>query len=51
MATSEGVGLQVGSTALVLRIVLGPVKCVRYIRTYVAANLQRCIRPTVELVQ
>ena len=35
VATSEGVGLPVSSTVLVLLVVLGPVKCVRYIHTYV----------------
>ena len=38
MATSEGVGLLVSSTVLVLLVVLGPVKCVRYKHTYVCGS-------------
>ena len=34
VATSEGVGLPVDSTVLVLLVVLSPVKCVKYIIQY-----------------
>ena len=50
VAVDVGVGLPVGCTVLVLLVVLGPVKCIKF-NTYTwVAILERSKRPTVDVV-